>query len=250
MTILLTNDDGFQSPGLKALYEILRLDHDVWIIAPDGDRSAKSQSITLHNAIKTTPLDKQIFSCNGTPADCVVISLLGAIPKKVDMVIAGINLGPNLGTGLIYSGTAAAARQAALENCPGVAISIDQRSEPYNFSGAAAFLKENLIQFRDLWKNNHFININIPSSLARNYSIEITHPSIRKYEDELVRFQAPRGDTYYFLSGKGINSSDLSGEDSSAIQNGNISVSPIYLHPLNLMEDNSYRETPFKRPEL
>jgi 5'-nucleotidase len=232
-----------------ALYDVLSRDHDVWVMAPDGDRSGKSQSITLHDAIKTTPVDKQIFSCNGTPADCVAISLLGAIPKTVDMVVSGINLGPNLGTDLIYSGTAAAARQAALENCPGIAVSLDQRREPYDFSRASGFISENLAILRDLWKNNHFININIPSRLAPDYSVEITHPSIRKYEDELVSFKAPRGDTYYFLSGKGIESSDLSGEDSSAILKGNISVSPVYLHPFNHKEDDLYRKAPYKRLE-
>jgi len=247
LTILLTNDDGVDSPGLKALSNLLQREHDVWVMAPDGDRSGKSQSITLHDAIRTNEVGHQTFACSGTPSDCVAISLLGAVPVTIDMVISGINLGPNLGTDIIYSGTAAAARQAALNNVPGIAVSLAKRRSPYDFSGAASFIGENISLLRELWNRDHFMNINIPERLGEYYSVEITHPSIRNYEDELVRFTAPKGDVYYFLSGIGIESSDLSGEDSSAILKGNISISPVYLHPVNHKEDEMYKAAEFKR---
>lgn len=247
MTILLTNDDGIDSPGLIALHDLLKEKHNVWIMAPDGDRSGKSQSITLHDAIRVTPVGKKSFSCSGTPADCVAISMLGAIPDSIDMVISGINLGPNLGTDIIYSGTAAAARQAALKDCPSIAVSLSRHRPPYDFSLAAQFIGENIDLLRDLWRKDHFVNINIPEKLKSDYAVEVTHPSKRIYEDELIKFEAPRGDTYYFLSGIGIESSDLSGEDSSAILKGNISISPVYLHPVNHREDELYKAAEFKR---
>lgn len=216
-------------------------------MAPDGDRSGKSQSITLHDAIRTVEIEPQVFACSGTPSDCVAISLLGAIPDSIDLVISGINLGPNLGTDILYSGTAAAARQASLNNVPGIAVSLAKKHGPFDFSQASAFIGGNLEILQKLWHKDHFVNINIPEQLGRDWDVEITHPSIRIYDDELVTFKAPRGYNYYFLSGKGIESSDLSGEDSSAILKGNISISPVFLHPVNHKEDELYRAAEFKR---
>lgn len=247
MTILLTNDDGIESPGLLSLKKKLSEEHNVWIMAPDGDRSGKSHSITLKEAIRVSSVSEKAFSCSGTPSDCVAISMLGAIPDSIDLIISGINLGPNLGTDIIYSGTAAAARQAALNNCPAIAVSLAQHGAPYDFSEASAFIARNIKILMDLWNNDHFVNINIPSKLKENYEIEITHPSRRMYEDKLVKFISPNKDTYYFLSGTGVASSDLKGEDSSAILKGNISLSPIYLHPVNHREDEMYKSTDFKR---
>lgn len=247
MTILLTNDDGIDSPGLTVLAEELEKRHNVWIMAPDGDRSGKSQSITLKDAIRTTQMGEKSFACSGTPADCVAISMLGAVPDPIDLVISGINLGPNLGTDIIYSGTAAAARQAALKECPAIAVSLAKMRPPFDFSGSVRFLSDNIEMLRKLWRKDHFVNINVPETLADNYEVEVTHPSRRIYEDELISFSAPRGDIYYFLSGIGIESSDLSGEDSSAILKGNISLSPVYLHPVNHREDEMYKAAEFKR---
>lgn len=250
MTILLTNDDGIDSEGINTLYDLLKSEHNVWIMAPDGERSGKSQSITLHDAIRVSEVGERKFSCSGTPADCVAISMLGAIPDKIDLVISGINHGPNLGTDIIYSGTAAAARQAALKGCPAIAVSLVKYRPPYDFSQAALFIKENIEIFSNLWRKDHFVNINIPELLENGYDVEITHPSRRIYEDELISFNSPRGDMYYFLSGISIESSDLSGEDSSAVLKGNVSVSPVYLHPVNHREDEMYRSADFKRIEI
>ena len=247
MTILLTNDDGIDSPGLTALYKTLSDKYNVWIMAPDGDRSGKSQSITLRDALRTTPVSERAFACSGTPADCVAISMLGAIPDEIELVISGINLGPNLGTDIIYSGTAAAARQASLNNCPAIAVSLSTHRHPFNFTNATSFIKENIETLKSLWNNDHFVNINIPQRLNKNYSVEITHPSRRIYEDNLVKFVSPANETYYFLNGTGIASSDLKGEDSSAVLNGNISLSPIYLHPVNHREDAMYKSAEYKR---
>lgn len=247
MTILLTNDDGIDSPGLIALQEKLSNKHNVWVVAPDGDRSGKSQSITLKDAIRTTSVSDRVFACSGTPADCVAIAMLGAVPEKIDLVISGINLGANLGTDIIYSGTAAAARQASLNNCPSIAVSLAKHRPPFDFNHTASFIAENIELLIALWNNDHFVNINFPEHLNMNYSVEITHPSRRIYEDSLVKFVSPNHDTYYFLSGSGVASSNLKGEDSSAILEGNISVSPIYLHPVNHREDEMYKSTEFRR---
>src|SRR6056297_1174246 len=105
MNILITNDDGLGSPGLERLVEEYRDKHEIWVVAPDGERSGSSHAITLKGAVRFQQFEERIFSCSGTPVDCVLMSVLGAIPEKPDLVLSGINLGPNIGTDILYSGT-------------------------------------------------------------------------------------------------------------------------------------------------
>ncbi|TFG60697.1 MAG: 5'/3'-nucleotidase SurE, partial [Spirochaetales bacterium] len=106
MKILLTNDDGIQSPGLGALEDRLSSDHEIWVLAPDNERSGSSHAITLKGAVRMRNLSPRHISCNGTPADCVLYGLLGVLPERPDIVLSGINIGHNLGTDIVYSGTA------------------------------------------------------------------------------------------------------------------------------------------------
>ena len=124
MRILLTNDDGIESPSLKFLAERLRKKHEIWIIAPDAEKSGSSHSITIKKWLKYTKIDKMVYKCSGTPVDCIILGILHLIKNKIDMVISGPNIGANLGTDIIYSGTAAAARQAALMGIPALASSL------------------------------------------------------------------------------------------------------------------------------
>lgn len=245
MNILLTNDDGISSPGLDALRKSLSK-HDVWVVAPSTQQSGKSHSVTLYDPVRFTSIDKQVFSCDGTPADCVMYSYLGALPIKPDVVVSGINLGANLGTDLIYSGTAAAARQAALMGFPGIAISASSYTEPYYFEHAADFISLNIEMLISLWRDDHFININFPNTPYMPNDIRITEPSTRAYSDKLVRFNAPRSGTYYFIEGLG---GDYYGDDSdsAAVADGAISVSPIFLHPQNKEEVQLYEKAEFRK---
>jgi len=130
MNILITNDDGIESEGLKTLARVLSRDHRIMIVAPDGERSGKSHSISLGEPVRMRRMGENALACGGTPADCVLFSILGAVPEKPDIVVSGINRGPNLGTDIIYSGTAAAARQAALMGYAAVAVSVTSFSPP------------------------------------------------------------------------------------------------------------------------
>ena len=244
MRILLTNDDGIKSPGLKALKDSLK-DHDVWMVAPAIEQSGKSHSITFMDPVRFSRLEPQVFSCMGSPADCVMYSVLGAIPEKPDLVISGINIGPNLGTDLIFSGTAAAARQAALMGLPGIAVSTDSFSEPFYFSNTADFIRDNLELLLSLWRPDHFININTPNQPEFPSEVRITEPSRRVYSDKVVRFDAPRGDSYFFLEGSGVSFSGAN-SDSEAIAAGAVSVSPIFLHPQNRDEARAYEKAEFR----
>ena len=244
MRILLTNDDGIKSPGLDALRVALK-NHDVWVVAPATEQSGKSHSITLLEPVRFNQHEEQVFSAEGSPADCVLYSVLGALPVKPDVVISGINIGANLGTDLIYSGTAAAARQAALMGLPGIAVSTDSFTAPFYFSDTADFIRENLELMLSLWHPDHFINVNTPNQPEFPSEVRITAPSRRIYEDKVVRFDAPRGGSYFFLEGNHVT---FSGEqsDSEAIAAGVVSVSPIFLHPQNRDEAQAYKKAEFR----
>ncbi|MFP4363950.1 MAG: 5'/3'-nucleotidase SurE [Spirochaetia bacterium] len=245
MNILLTNDDGVTSPGIYALKDALEPEHSVCIIAPDTEQSGTSHKITLKDPLRVKEVEDRVLSCGGTPADCVMIAYLGAAPEKPDLVISGINFGPNLGTDIIYSGTAAAARQAALMGYPGIAVSLATYTPPFHFEQAAAFIAKNLMLFLDLWAVDHFINVNFPNSLDPFTKVEITHPTRRRYNDSLEKFKAPNGDLYYFLKGTKVESDGIEGSDFSAVDRGSVSVSPVYLHPVNHEEDKAYRNAGF-----
>ena len=243
MRILLTNDDGISSPGLAALRKALS-SHDVWVVAPRTEQSGKSHSVTLFEPVCFQELEPQVFSCSGSPADCVMYSYRGALPVKPDIVISGINIGPNLGTDLIYSGTAAAARQAALMGYPGIAVSTNSFTEPLYFDTTADFVADNLERLLSLWHPDHFININTPNVPEFTEGVRITALSRRMYEDEVVKFDAPRGGTYYFLQG-GLIKDSQGGTDSECVAAGAVSVSPVFLEPQNREEEEAYRKMEF-----
>ena len=248
MRVLLTNDDGIGSPGLRALQAALAPQHEVWIVAPDSNRSGSSHSITLGTASRFRRTGPREHTCWGTPADCVVVALMGLVPAPVDLVLSGINLGPNLGTDILYSGTAAAARQAAFMGRPAVACSLASYSPPYNLEYAARFLDANLEVFVSLWAEDHFLNINFPNQ-ARSPVPEVTFPSRRVYKDTLVRFEAPNGDLYCFLGGQRPGAVEESGTDYRAVEQGWISLSPILIHPSNHEKEDRYRGAAYRTSE-
>lgn len=244
VTVLLTNDDGILSPGLKALHNAFSEHHDVWVVAPDGERSGFSNSITISEPIRCTEVEDQWYAISGTPADCVILATLGAIPKSPDVVVSGINIGPNLGSDIVYSGTCAGARQSAYKDIPGIAVSINSFHQPFFFEPVAQFLLEQLDELLRLWNADHFINVNAPN-LAEFHGIEITTPAQRRYEDRLLPFEPPRGGRYYFVDGRPELTKLEPGTDWHAVEHGALSVSPIMLNPVNHEVERHYRSSVF-----
>lgn len=244
MRILLTNDDGIESPGLRELARALGGDHEVWVVAPESNRSGSSHSITLGNPARFRRVGEREFASAGTPADCVLYAILGVVPAPIDIVLSGINLGPNLGTDIVYSGTAAAARQGAFMRKPSVAVSLSSYKAPYHLELPVSFVARNLAIIRQLWSPDHFLNINFPNRGA-TCPVVVTHPSRRIYKDELVRFNSPQGDLYCFLGGAVPEATHEVGSDYWAIEGGKISLSPIVIHPANLEVEERYREADF-----
>lgn len=170
MNILMTNDDGYEAKGINTLYDILSTKHNVYMVAPDSNRSAVSSHFSFFSNQTVKILNQKKFTSSGYPTDCVFTGLCSnLIPEKIDMVISGINHGGNLGTDIIYSGTCAAARQAVLLGVPSLAVSVepevwtDENYKNLNFVSISEFILNNLEKLYELAKrvqNNHFININ------------------------------------------------------------------------------------------
>lgn len=250
MKVLLSNDDGINSPGLDAVREAVlewaeleRVNLELWIIAPDGERSGKSHSITLHDPVRARKLAERTYAISGSPADCVVTAVLGLIQEKPDIVISGINFGPNLGTDITYSGTAAVARQAAYMGMPGVAVSMGDYAQPQHTKHVARFVARHIPDFVRLADPDHFLNINAPNIDDPSPGVEITHPCRRLYNDRMVKFELLGSrDSYWFLDGVPIESLDDPGSDADAIRRGKISITPIHLHPVKNRIEDQYRE--------
>jgi 5'-nucleotidase len=233
MRLLLTNDDGVHSDGITALLNALAASHEVWVVAPEAEKSGGSHSITLHDALKIRKIRERQFSCRGTPADCVMVALLGLVPGGVDLVLSGINHGPNLGTDILFSGTAAGARQGALMGVASVALSVGTYRAPFDFGAAASFAARNLDNFKTLGTDDHFLNINFPATGTSGAETVITFPSRRIYRLELHSYDAPDGDRYCFVDGPAPEAHPEEGSDCMVVSQGLISISPIHAHPRN-----------------
>jgi 5'-nucleotidase len=221
MRILLTNDDGYASEGINALAIALGVDHEVWTIAPDSERSGMSHAMSLRHPLKIRKMDERAYTCSGTPADCVILALHGVIPFKPDIVVSGINRGPNLGTDLVYSGTAAAARQATLNGIPGIAVSLATYTSPFKYTALARMVADRLDFFLSQWDENVFININAP--VAEDdfiYEVVPGIPGRRIYKDTLKFFDGPDGYSYSFFMDGYVDSSEQEGTDEYLVDKG------------------------------
>lgn len=235
MKIILTNDDGFFAPGIKTLYQTLASDqkHQICIVAPERQRSAAGRSITLHKPLFTTSHsltnDDIGFAINGTPTDCVKLAIQGDIlPFKPDLLISGINGGPNLGTDVFYSGTVAAAMEGALLGIPSLAVSLAS-SDYDDYLPTAKYIK-GLIDRED--KIIHYIdgllNINIPGNEHEDWKgVRITKLGKSVYDNAYENRTAPLGKEYYWITGKLIYE-DEQDTDLQAINQGYISITPLH----------------------
>ena len=256
MRILLTNDDGVASPGIVLLADALReAGHKVFVVAPASDRSGVSHAITfLHGPCKLTEVERDTWACEGTPVDCIVIGLLGGIPQLCilpggevessppDAIISGINRGANLGTDIVYSGTAAAARQGALCDIPSLALSLVEGGGIWNWDMAVIFAVERLDEMLSHWKPGSFVNVNIPNQREIPSSLIHSFPSIRYYNDRIEPYHAPDGYRYCFSKSGEVSAKPEQGSDWEAVTAGNASLSEIVIHPV-LLESVKGRET-------
>lgn len=226
--ILLTNDDGIYSPGISALADTLSTLGHVTVVAPDRERSASSQSLSLHRPIRYEEKGPRRFSVEGTPTDCVLIALHHILTGRPDLVISGINQGANLGRDIAYSGTVSAAMEAAHHDIPAFAISLAARQE-YRFEKAARFAG---MLAEKLWTDplpaaGLILNVNVPRNGIKG--IRITRQGRRNGRTLIVENQDPRGRRYFWLDQENHSVDDQDGADVDyvAVNAGYVSVTPL-----------------------
>jgi 5'-nucleotidase len=243
--ILLTNDDGFYSPGIEALYAQLNNLGQVYIVAPDRERSASSLSLTLHQPLRIKKIRKNIFAIDGTPVDCIYIAVQELLPKKPDLLISGINQGPNLGQqDISYSGTVAGALQGTFLQIPSLAASLmpDDKSY-YDFEKAAEIvldIAQNILE-KGL-PQGITLNINIPA--PPNKGIKISKLGEKRYNPEIISKSDPRSRTYYWIgTGTPTSIGDVD-SDVKIIKEGFISITPLHrdLTEFALLKDQKFQE--------
>ncbi len=233
MRILVTNDDGYEAQGIRVLAEVLGRDHEVWMIAPDRNRSAVSHGMTFptqESPIRLKPAGERSFACTGLPVDCILHGLRVMMDPPPDVVVSGINEGVNLGTDLLFSGTAAAARQASLFGIPAIAVSIASPSGAWNYKPLAAFVRDNLNRLLSLCEPALFLNINALDS-ATYRGCRSTSLSLRFYNDILKMYNGEDGHILSHFTGGTIESEGDEYADTKAVEEGYVSVSRVYAQP-------------------
>jgi 5'-nucleotidase len=230
MNVLLTNDDGVQAAALRHLQEALAPLGRVFIVAPDRDQSASSHALTLQRPFRIQQHGPDVYSVDGTPTDCVVTAFYGLLPQRPDLVISGINQGPNMGEDVFYSGTVAAAIEGSLQGTPAIAASIASRG-PSDFVEPASFIARlvGCLLERGL-PRRHLLNVNLPGRpWADVRGVRVTRLGSRVYHDTLVKKVDPRGRDYYWIGGEDPEWEPIEGTDFHAVHAGWISVTPLRL---------------------
>lgn len=231
MKILLTNDDGFNAPGIQILYKTLQPHHEIILIAPDREKSAASHGITLNEPMRINKIQlkggTKGYTVTGTPADCIKLGLFEIFTTPPDLVISGINPGCNIGIDINYSGTVAAAREAALNGISGMAVSI-KLGEVMDFEGMSDFVV-NLInkEIDNELPSGTFLNINAPAiSLDEVCGVKITRQASDNLSTQFDKRLDPKNRPYYWYSNAN-HAGDGPDTDAYALSQKYISITPI-----------------------
>jgi len=228
MRILISNDDGVEAEGIIELAAAITQVADVTVIAPDKNRSASSASLTLEFPFRCKQLDNGFYQVSGTPCDCVHLGLHRIMQSQVDMVIAGINHGANLGDDVIYSGTVAAAMEGRSLGYPAVAISITSH-QPKHLKSAAKIMLDLLARIKNHpLDGNIILNINVPDlPLQQIKGFRTTRLGSRHRADTIVKGQDPRDNPIYWIGPPNEPQDVGKGSDFEAISSGYVSVTPL-----------------------
>ncbi len=238
MKILLTNDDGIGAPGVHAAWNALnKAGHDVTVCVPDRPRSAIGHAITMHKPLRVKSVETRdglAYTTNGTPADCVSMALLHIVKEAPDLCVSGINLGPNLGDDVHYSGTVGGAMEAMLNGVVSMAISLVTHTDPH-WEAAAKFCVQivPLIPGMELPRDT-FLNVNVPNLLPSEIKgVRVTSQGSRRYKGDLVRYEAPVVGEYFWRGGEVIDRAESPDADVLVVKKDLISVTPIHVDLTN-----------------
>lgn len=234
MIILVSNDDGIHSEGILALEEVLKKVGEVYTVAPDREQNAVSHALTLHRPLRVQEMGDRRFAVNGTPTDCVNLAVKGLLPVRPQLVVSGINKGPNLGDDVIYSGTVSAAIEGALLGIPSIAVSLVAYRD-FSFQAAAevaAALAARVLE--QGMPPDTLLNVNVPHLPARELKgYRLTRQGKRRYSGTIVERIDPRGKKYYWIGGDDMGFVYEEGTDCVAVHEGFISVTPLHIDLTN-----------------
>jgi 5'-nucleotidase len=226
---LLTNDDGIDAKGLLTLKREISKIGEVWVVAPDREQSATSHSLTLRYPLRVNKIADRFFSIDGTPTDAVMLAVYSILKKRPDILISGINHGPNLGDDVTYSGTVAAAMEGTILNIPSVAVSV-AKWEAKHFDTAAKFVRK-LASFvlKNGLPKDTYLNVNIPDRKETIRRYKITHLGKRVYNDVVIQKIDPRSKKYFWIGEQSPTWEKERDSDFSAIRRGYVSITPLHL---------------------
>jgi 5'-nucleotidase len=237
--ILVTNDDGVDSPGLSALARALTRVEDVCVIAPNRNWTAAGHTKTLDRPLRVTEITlpstkMRAFSSDGSPSDCVALGFLGLAPERPRLVVSGINTGPNMGSDITYSGTVSAAMEGVVWGVPAVAVSLADYYE-WDFHYAAGFAARVARRvLREGLDRDVLLNVNVPrGSRSDIKGVEVTRLGRREYRDELIRRKDPIGRDYFWIGGGPPGGIGEPGTDLHAVNAGYVSITPVQLDLTN-----------------
>lgn len=238
MNILISNDDGIAANGIRALTEELAKYHDVYVVAPDRERSAAGHSLTLHTPLRVEEIDnsksgaRRTWVINGTPGDCVKLGInaILAPEEQPDFVISGINHGPNLGADILYSGTVSCAMEGIMLGVPSIAMSLASMQAEYDdFKYTAKFTAKLLKQLENYkFPPKTLLNVNVPALEEDDIiGVAITELGKKMFTDNYEKRIDPRGKVYYWMAGELISEPSTANTDIAAVRSNKISITPV-----------------------
>lgn len=230
MRILIANDDGYLSPGIRALYQAMSQIGAATIVAPDRNRSGASNSLTLSHPVMVREHEKDVYSLEGTPTDCVNIALSGLLDEEPDMVVSGINDGPNLGDDVLYSGTVAAAIEGRNLGHPAIAVSMASH-EPQHYDAAATITANLVSHLQEVpLPTDTILNVNVPDlPMDKIKGLRATRLGSRHQSHNAIRQTSPRGETVFWIGAAGDVADAGPGSDFEAVSQGFVSVTPLQI---------------------
>lgn len=237
MRVMISNDDGIDSPGIQALARAISDIAEVTVVAPHRERSTAGHSLTLHKPLRIYQRSANQYATSGTPADCIYLGLREIMKTPPDLILSGINNGANLGTDVFYSGTVAAAREGALMRIPSYAFSLVDSAHalskvprgPMLFEVAAEVAREVVLKTKDIeFPPYTLLNVNIPNCAREEMGpMVVARQGIRFYANEVTKRTDPRGRDYYWIGGAYAGFEENKNSDCHALEQRSVSISPL-----------------------
>jgi len=229
--ILISNDDGYQAPGIKCLAQYLKKIADITIVAPTLNRSGASNSLTLQLPIRAHLVEENLYAVDGTPTDCVHLAITGLLETEPDMVVSGINAGANMGDDVLYSGTVAAAMEGRFLGYPAIAVSLVSDANPSHYETAAQVVQDLVKKMsgKHPLPGDTILNINVPNiDSSKIKGMEITRLGHRHKAEPVIKSFDPRNEPIYWVGPPGAEQDAGPGTDFHAIRSECISITPIH----------------------